>query len=348
MKRRFLLTVSAIMLLMTACGSSTNAVTEAPSGKTSETTSASSSGDAIEIIYGHGFNPDTPQARSAEEFKTRVEEESQGRIKVNLFPSGQLGSAKDMFESLQMGTQEIALLPTARISGFSPTLQIFDLPFLFPDKETAYKIFDGEVGEQLLGTLDSVGVKGLAIYEDGFKHFTCNKKLETLEDFKGKKFRTMESPIIMEQFKTLGANPVPVDFSELYNALQQGTVDGQENPLVTIDSVKLYEVQDYLLLSSHAYLGHVFMVSDDWFNGLDADLQEIIARNAKEIAGWERDLVAKEEAAYLETIKNSGTTVIELSDEERAKMKEATASVYEVAKDIVGEDLLQLVVEAAK
>lgn len=339
MKKLFSLMLVVVMLLtLAACGS-------APAAD--KPVANANAKDVIEITYGHGFNPGTPQARSAEEFKARVEKESEGRIVVNLFPSGQLGSAKDMFESMQMGTQEIALLPTARISGFSPTLQIFDLPFLFPDKETAYEIFDGEVGAELLKTLDTTGVKGLAIYEDGFKHFTCNKKLETLEDFNGKKFRTMESPIIMEQFKTLKSNPVPVDFSELYNALQQGTVDGQENPLVTIDSVKLYEVQDYLLLSSHAYLGHVFLVNGSWFNSLDADLQEIITRNAKDIAGWERDLVAQEEATYLETIKASGTTIIELSDAERAKMKEATASVYDVAKDIVGAELLDLVVKAA-
>lgn len=195
MKKLFSLLLAATMLLaLAACGGSKSEV-PAPSA---ENTPAETSGDVIEITYGHGFNPGTPQARAAEEFKARVEEETDGRVQVTLFPSGQLGSAKDMFESLQMGTQEIALLPTARISGFSPTLQIFDLPFLFPDKETAYEIFDGEVGEQMLATLDSTGVKGLAIYEDGFKHFTCSKKLETLEDFKGKKFRTMESPIIME------------------------------------------------------------------------------------------------------------------------------------------------------
>lgn len=329
-----------LVLALAACGAKAPAA-PAPGGETP-------AGEVIEITYGHGFNPGTPQALAAEEFKTRVEKESNGRILVNLFPSGQLGSAKDMFESVQMGTQEIALLPTARISGFSPTLQIFDLPFLFPDRETAYEIFDGEVGEQLLATLESTGVKGLSIYEDGFKHFTCGKKLETLADFKGLKFRTMESPIIMEQFKALGANPVPVDFSELYNALQQGAVDGQENPLVTIDSVKLYEVQKYLLLSEHAYLGHVFLVSGSWFDGLDADLQEIISRNAKEIATWERDLVATEEAKYLKTIEDSGVTVVELSPEERQKMKDATASVYDVAAGIVGEDLLNLVVDACK
>ena len=151
----------------------------------------------------------------------------------------------------------------------------------------------------------------------------------------------------MEQFQALGANPVPIDFSELYNALQQGTVDGQENPLVTIDSVKLYEVQDYLLLSEHAYLGHVFLASQNWYDGLDSELKEIITRNAKEVAVWERDLVAVEEAKYLETIKASGTTIIEMSSDEKERMKEALDSVYTVAEDVVGKELLDMVVEAA-
>ena len=338
MKKLFSLMLVVVMLLtLAACGS-------APAAD--KPVANANAKDVIEITYGHGFNPGTPQARSAEEFKARVEKESEGRIVVNLFPSGQLGSAKDMFESMQMGTQEIALLPTARISGFSPTLQIFDLPFLFPDKETAYEIFDGEVGAQLLATLDSTGVKGLAIYEDGFKHFTCSQKIETLEDFAGKKFRTMESPIIMEQFNSLKANPVPVDFSELYNALQQKTVEGQENPLATIVPMKFYEVQDYLLLSGHAYLAQMFLVSGSWFDALSAEDQALITKIAKEVAVWERGVVASEEENYLKTVAESGTTIIELSETERAKMKEATASVYEVAKDVVGAELLAKVIEA--
>ena len=302
---------------------------------------------ADEAVYGHGFMPGSPQARSADEFKKRVEAESGGRLTIEVYPAGQLGSAREMFESVQMGTQEIALLPTARITGFNSTLQIFDLPFLFPDKATAYEIFDGALGQKLLDTLGTSGVKGLAIYEDGFKHFTCSQKLETLEDFKGRKFRTMESPIIMEQFKALGANPTPVDFGELYNALQQKVVDGQENPLVTIDSVKLYEVQDYMLFSEHAYLGHILLVGKSWYESLPDDLKEIVARNAKEVAAWERALVAEEEAKYLQTIKDSGTKVTVLKPEEREKMRTATQGVYDLARGIVNPGLLDEVIAAA-
>lgn len=299
----------------------------------------------IEITYGHGFMPETPQNKSALKFKELVEQKSNGTVVVKVFPSGQLGSAKEMFESLQMGTQQIAMLPTARISGFNAKMQLFDLPFLFPSREVAYKIFDGPVGEELLKTLDANKVKGVAIYEDGFKHFTANKPIVKLEDFKGKKFRTMESPIIMEQFKSLGANPTPLDFAELYNALQQGVVDGQENPLVTITNMKFYEVQKHVVLSGHAYLGHVLLFSSSWFNTLPADIQKLLVDTGKELAVWERNLVMQEEEGYLKTIKGFGTNVTELSKEEKARMKEATKSVYKVAEGIIGKDLIDKTVQ---
>ena len=205
----------------------------------------------------------------------------------------------------------------------------------------AYQIFDGEIGQSLLASLEQTGVKGVAIYEDGFKHFTCNKPIRTLDDFKGTKFRTMESPIIMKQFEALGANPVPIDFAELYNALQQGVVDGQENPLVTIVAMRFYEVQDYLTLSGHAYLGHVLMFSKKWFDGLSADIQKVLVDTGKELAIWQRQAVAAEEEKYLQTIKDSGTEVITLSDEEKAKMKEVTRPVHKLIEDIVGKELLE-------
>lgn len=332
-------------MTLTACsGNSTPSEVEADNGGNDEAT-AHVQGEYV-ISYGHGFMPDTPQDRAAIRFKEMVEAESEGRIVVNVFASGQLGSAREMFESLQLGSQEIALLPTARISGFSPTLQIFDLPFLFPNREVAYKVFDGAAGEKLMQTLEPNGVKGLAIYEDGFKHFTSNERIETVEDFDGLKFRTMESPIIMEQFKAVDSNPVAIAFSELYNSLQNGTVEGQENPLVTIHSMKFYEVQDYLLYSEHAYLGHIFLVGKGWYEGLPSDLQEVISKNAKEIAGWERALVQEEEKNYLDVIVASGTEVIQLSDVEKEKMKARMGTVYDIAGDTIDQELIDMVVDA--
>jgi C4-dicarboxylate-binding protein DctP len=295
---------------------------------------------AAEIAFGHGFMLETPHHKASLRFKELVEQRSGGRVKVNVFPAGQLGSAKDMFEGLQMGSQQIALLPTARISGFNPKLQLFDLPFLFPNREIAYKVFDGPVGDELLKTLERNKVVGMAFYEDGFKHFTCSKPISKPEDFKGTKFRTMESPIIMEQFRSLGANPTPIDFGELYNALQQKVVDGQENPLVTIFNMKFYEVQKYLILSSHAYLAHVLMYSKSWYDALPKDLQKILADTGRELAPWQRNGVVEGESGYLKKIKEFGTNVTEFSDSEKARMREATRPVYKVAEGIIGKDLI--------
>jgi len=302
-------------------------------------------GEVIEISYGHGFMPETPHHKAALKFKEEVERKSNGSVIVNLFPSGQLGSAREMFEGVQMGTQEIALLPTARISGFAPELQLFDLPFLFPSRTIAYDIMDGEVGTALLDALSAQSVKGVAFYEDGFKHFTSNKDLSSLSAFNGQKFRTMESPIIMSQFKAVGANPVPIDFAELYNSLQLGVVDGQENPLVTIDNMKFYEVQKYLLLSEHAYLGHVLIFGDEWFNSLPEDIQKILYETGREVAVWQRAEVQKEETKYLQNIKAFGTEILELSDEEREKMKEATKDVHQEYVKLFGDTLLKKVYE---
>lgn len=316
-----------------------------PAGSEGQTEVTAAPGEVIEISYGHGFMPETPHHKAALKFKEEVEAKSNGQVIVNIFPSGQLGSAREMFEGVQMGTQEIALLPTARISGFAPELQLFDLPFLFPDRETAYEIMDGEIGSALLDTLSTQSVKGVAFYEDGFKHFTSNQDISSLSAFSGQKFRTMESPIIMSQFKSMNSNPVPIDFAELYNSLQLGVVDGQENPLVTIDNMKFYEVQKYLLISEHAYLGHVLIFGDEWFNSLPEDIQTILYETGREIAVWQRAEVQKEEAKYLDNIKAYGTTVIELSPEEREKMKEATKGVHQEYVKLFGDTLLNKVYE---
>lgn len=317
-----LVTVLLLSLVVSGCGSKVD------------------SEKVIEIGYGHGFMPDTPHHKAAIKFKEEVEAATNGRVKINLFPSGQLGSAREMFEGLQMGTQEIALVPTARISGFAPELQLFDLPFLFPSREIGYKVMDGEVGTELLANLKSQKIKGVAFYEDGYKHFTSNKPISKLEDFKGQKFRTMESPIIINQFKALGANPTPIDFGELYSSLQLGVVDGQENPLVTIESSKFYEVQTNLTLSEHAYLGHVLIFSDDWYSKLPEDIQKILYDKGREIAVWQRQAVQDEEKSYLETIKDYGVNIVELTPEQKEEMKEVTLSVHQEYVNLFGNEIL--------
>lgn len=328
-----LTTILLLNLVISGCGSKDN-------GKEPIYDDSS---EIIEIRYGHGFMPDTPHHRAALKFKEEVEAATGDRVKVSLFPSGELGNAREMFEGLQMGTQEIALVPTARISGFAPEIQLFDLPFLFPSREIGYKIMDGELGSDLLSKLEEQKIKGVAFYEDGYKHFTSNKPISKLEDFNGQKFRTMESPIIINQIKALGANPIPIDFGELYNSLKLGVVDGQENPLVTIESSKFYEVQTNLTLSEHAYLAHVLIFSDDWYSKLPEDIQRILYDKGKEIAGWQRQAVQDEEKNYLQTIKEFGVNIVELSPEQKEEMKAVTLSVHQEYVNLFGNEILDKV-----
>ncbi|RXT06939.1 TRAP transporter substrate-binding protein [Ammoniphilus sp. CFH 90114] len=342
--RKWFLPLLCSVTLLWGCGrpaaDPTPSPTPTPETPTPSTSESPKVEESFEVSFGHGFMPETPHHQAALMFKEKVETKSNGRLKVTIFPTDQLGSAREQFEGLQLGTQQVALLPTARISGFVPELQLFDLPFLFPDRQTAYKLMDGEVGAALLDKLSSQQVKGVAFYEDGFKHFTANKEIRTVDDFKGLKFRTMESPIIMEQFRVLGANPTPIDFAELYNSLQQGVVDGQENPLVTIKNMKFYEVQDFVILSGHGYLGHAFMFSQNWFDSLPKDLQDILESTGKELAAWQRAEVEKEEALYLEEIKKHGTQVIELDSENKAALRDLTRSVHKLYSDKFGSEIL--------
>lgn len=320
--------VAVFSLLITGCSSSSN------------------NEEQLEIIFGHEFNTDSPQQEAILKYKEQVEKESGGQLKVSVFPSGQMGNARELFEALQVGSVHVSAIPTARISGFAPQLQILDLPFLFGDEESRGKILDGEIGEDLLATLDKQKVMGVAFYDDGFKQMTANKPLRTLEDFKGLKFRTMESPVIMEQYKALGADPVPIEYAELYNSLQLNVVGGQENPIIHIYDNKYYEVQDYLMLTNHAPLSGVLLYSAEWFNDLPNDMKEILTNAGKDFSKNLRDGIKEKEKIYLEEMQEKGIEVITLTTEELDVFREATLPVHDIYKKEHGDEIINRIYEA--
>lgn len=297
----------------------------------------------ITMQLGHDLPEDTPQHEGSLRFKELVEERSEGRIEVNVYPAGQLGSDIETTELMQNGAVEAGLIPTAKLSGFDKTLQIVDLPFLFPSREATYYVLDSEVGLDLLSGLEDQNLKGLAFWESGFKQLTADFPITSPENFDGQKIRVMESPILIEQFEALGANAVPIDFAEVYNALQQGVVDGQENPLVSIVNMKFHEVQDYMAISNHGYLAYAFLVSQDFWNDLPEELQSIVQETALEAAQYERELTLEMEEGFIETIEESGTEVIRFDDEQREAFEEATRPVHQQFADEIGEDTLQAV-----
>ena len=280
------------------------------------------------IKFGHDQPEKSPHHDGALYFKKLVEEGSQGEIAVKIFPSQLLGTGLQMSEMVQAGALEVLAIPTSNMQVLHPALQVLDLPFLFPDREALFRVLDSDFTDNLYKPLASRNIVGLHWIISGFKQFTGNFPIRTPDDFKGRKIRVMPAPIIREQFKALGASPVPIDFQELYNALQQGVVDGQENPLTTIVTMKFYEVQKYMTLSNHAFIAYVFVTSKSFYDSLPERYQKLVRESAKKAGIYERELVVEREKGFLETIKKAGVTVIELKPQERQAFQKAVEPVY--------------------
>jgi len=348
MKRIVSVVLALVMALAALSGCGGSAAPAAPAAPAASGAPAAAPAKVYEVVFAHGNSPDTPHHTAAESMKEFLETKSNGQFKVTLFHSNQLGSAMECFEALQNGSMQVTFVPTARLSGYAPELQIFDLPFLFPTNEAKFSVLDSELGAALLENLAKQQVVPIGFYDDGNKQMTADRALTSLDDFKGVKFRTMESPVIMKQYELLGAEPIAIEYSELYNALQTKVANAQENPLMQIYTNKYFEVQDYLMLTNHASLSGVLMFSESWFNSLPADLQDLMMEAGKQWLKEEREGIAKLEAGWLEEIKKAGTEVIEISAEQLAIYKDSTAPVYDIYRDQFGGDILDKIIEAVK
>ncbi len=337
----------AMMLSLAACGSKT---TETTPDNTSDTqTEGTQSGDVtypkMTIRLAHDAPLTTPHHEACENIKAELEERSGGAITVEIYPTQQLGSASEMIESMQMNTVEMVLLPTSKYGGFYPTLNIMDMPFLFPTQESTMKLFQSDLATEMMSGLDNIGIHGLAFYSSGSKNFTNNYEIHKPEDFKGLRIRTQEAPIIMEMYKCWGATTTAIDIMELYNALQNKTVDGQENPFLSIASQKLYEVQNYMIVSAHSYLEYIMACSGQWWNGLDDNTKALIEEVVIENQQFCYDRLQEYNEEYYATIAASDITIYELTPEERQAFKDACEPVYEEFGKEIGTDLLNRVQE---
>ena len=281
------------------------------------------------IKFGHDQPEKSPHHDGAVYFKKLMEEGSKGEIAVKIYPTQLLGTGVQMSEMVQAGALEVLAIPTSNMQVLQPALQVLDLPFLFPNREFLGKQLDGPLGEALYKPMLAKNIVGLSWFYSGFKQFTSSFPIHHPEDFKGHKIRVMPAPVIREQFKALGASPVPIDFQELYSALQQKVVDGQENPLTSIVTMKFYEVQKYMTLSNHAFLGYVLVASKAFNDSLPPNYQKLLRESALKAALYERNLVQEREKGFLETIKKAGVTVIELKPQERQAFQKAVEPVYD-------------------
>ncbi|MDR1043768.1 MAG: TRAP transporter substrate-binding protein [Candidatus Adiutrix sp.] len=288
------------------------------------------------IRFATAIEPDSHYANGMRKFKELAEQYSNGEIEVQLFYSGQLGGERDMVEALGMGMLEMTICSSAPLVNFSKDFMVFDLPFLVTDRDKAFAVLDGEVGQKILATMESKGVKSLGFWENGFRNITNSRRpIKNPDDLKGIKIRTMENPIHMDLFRTLGANPTPMAWGELFLALQQGTVDAQENPLIIIETSKYPEVQKYLTLSGHVYAPSVVSIGKALFDSYPKEIQDVILRAEKEARDWEREFCIQKDNELVAVLVKQGMEAIEIDKEIWSR---AAAPVYDHFKSDINQD----------
>ncbi|RBW70680.1 TRAP transporter substrate-binding protein [Bacillus taeanensis] len=282
-------------------------------------------------------------------FEEIVEKETNGSIDVEVYPDGQLGGDRVVFEGLKIGSIQGTTMSTGPIASFESRFTVFDLPYLFKDETEAYEVLDGSIGEELLNDLPEQGVIGLNYWENGFRQLTNNvREVKTVGDIKGLKIRTLENELHVDMWKELGANPTPIPYPELFTALEQRIVDGQENPAGNITTGNFYEVQKYLTKTNHIYNASVFMISEKFWNTLSDEEKEIVTKAAEEAKEYQRELNQQESEDAYAFLAAEGMVVTELGEEELQKMFEAVQPVYEKYSSEIGEEFVSKLLEAVK
>jgi C4-dicarboxylate-binding protein DctP len=305
-------------------------------------TLSSQAAEPIVIKFSHVVAPDTPKGRAAEYFKKLAEERTKGAVKVEVYPNSQLYKDREEMEALQFGAVQM-LAPS--LAKFGPlgvrAFELFDLPYVFPNKETLYRVMDGDIGKKLFGMLEAKGITGLAFWDNGFKQMSANKPMRTVEDFKGLKMRIQSSKVLEAQMKALGANPQVMAFSEVYSALQQGVVDGTENPMSNLYTQKMHEVQKHLTLSDHGYLGYAVIVNKAFWAGLPADIRATLDKAMADTTVFERKIAQEENDEALAKVKASGyTQIYTLPYRDRVVWQQALLPVHKEFEDKIGRDLI--------
>jgi C4-dicarboxylate-binding protein DctP len=296
----------------------------------------------IVIKFSHVVASDTPKGKAADKFKELAEKYTNGKVKVEVYPNSTLYKDKEELEALQLGAVQM-LAPSN--SKFGPIgikeFEVFDLPYILPDLKTLRKVTDGPLGGRLLKLLDSKGMTGLAYWDNGFKQMSANKKLIAPADYKGLKFRIQSSKVLEAQFRTLGAIPQVMAFSEVYQALQTGVVDGQENTWSNIYTQKMHEVQKYITTTNHGYIGYVVVVNKKFWDGLPADIRDELSKAMKEATEFGNGQSARENDDALEAIKKTGKSeIITLTPEQDEAMRKAMMPVYKEVASRVGQPLI--------
>jgi len=300
-----------------------------------------------EIKLGYGTNPGHPIDLASVKFEEEVEKKAAAAgysVDVQLFPSAQLGSEKEMVEQLQTGSIDIVPTTTGPLGLFEPKFFLFDLPYIFLNYDHADATLDGEVGTEILASLESKGILGLAWWENGFRQLTNNKReIKAPSDLKGIKLRTMQNDVHIDYFKNLGASPTPLGFGEIYTSLQSGVIDGQENPFSIIATNNFHEVQPFVTQSDHVYSPVAVLASAAFMKELPEELQKIVKDTAFELRLYQRETGRAQQNYYINKIKEKSAIYV-LSDEEKKAFQEAAYPTYKKFENKIGVELIKKIV----
>ncbi|MCF7935469.1 MAG: DctP family TRAP transporter solute-binding subunit [Synergistales bacterium] len=277
-----------------------------------------------------------------EEFKKQIEEGTDGNVKVELYPNAQLGGDRQAVESVSLGTLEMTMAIGSVLSAYDERAAVMDLPFLFTSREAARAALDGDFGEKLNEIFVESNMYNLGWCENGFRNITNNRgPVNVPGDLEGLKIRTMENPYHVKAFKLYGANPTPMSFGELYTALQQGTVDAQENPISIIYAAKFYEVQDYCSLTQHIYGTVALYINKPFFDSLPEEYQKVVKDAAQATKERQRAVAYRQDTELIEKLEEEGMKVNEVSDEDKLKFREAAEPLYEQYREQYGDEFIE-------
>lgn len=301
----------------------------------------------FDFTFAHVLVESTPNAKAAVKFKEEVEKNSDGRIQINVRPAAQLGGDVEIIEQTQMNLVQIAIPPTGNLANFDPKMFLFDLPYLMQDEDQLKRVLDGEVGQELLDGLEKSGLKGMNYWGAGFRNMTNNiRPITEPDDLKNIKMRTLQAPTILATYRAYGANPTAMAFTEVYNGLQQGVVEGQENPLANISSMKFYEVQKYMTLTGHTYHTYAAVMNKDAWDSLPEDLQKVVQEAFDVSRDYARELTKEDEKETIARISDQ-IEIIELTDEGREKFIEKSQPIYKEFEKRITPELLERAQKAA-
>lgn len=332
---KFLFLTGAISIGFLACSS------DGANDKASEN-------KVYEVKFAHVVSENTPKGQAAKFFAKRIDELSDGKIKVQVFPSASLVDDDKVFQELLRNNVQMAAPSFSKFTPIAKEFNVWDIPFIFRDTEHLHSVMDGEVGEILRNVVSKKGIVALDYWDAGFKQFSTNKKPIVLpEDAKGQKMRIMSSKVLEEQTKAIGALPQVIPFGEVYSALSTGVVDSAENPLSNLYNSKFYEVQSSVTLSNHGYLGYLVVVSEQFWKQLPDELKDSFKQALHEATIFEREESYKEEKLLLEKLKKddkTNTQIVELNDEQKKIWQDTMKEIYPKFYSIVGQDLIEKII----